>query len=1198
MVQYSLNITLICSESCVNLVDFCWRAAALNIVGELLACRRILELIAGVPPQSESGLLACRRNQFPQPSTITQAFEMEDPKGPHQSGSLGFAAHIPLPSSHASTYQFGSQSVGSRDSNQEAVGQEMDNLGQRYVSNFSNNSWTFSVSDIPEEDDDEQAYGETTQFILPPLEDYNRDYNVAMNPDELTSWQFLDLPTLYSRRKIRRNRYIARRREECIAKGIIGLMKPELRDMQVATRRLQRDIFPAELNLLDTILSKVQTNRICDDFKLPPSVQVAYRISQSDYAQLTTMLYCARAMAAEAFQMAGRLLPDIPYFGRTGAVQSWHNENDFEICCVCFRLEVEHFLWDCDQIMDYAKYMPRSIVNMLSADAGTQAQAVHANVPAKPLSPVISPSFKCDIPPHMSGFQPQGMSQSKSPIPVVRSPKSPVVNMTPQLPVPTIVTPQAWNITTHAYPRPVDQQGTPSGPLFQSTPMNKDHQSLQPRVPWANIPDIRRTHAATMLRLGEAYRHPLTGMGSYALPNIQLSKDPRQLNELLDPLAKRLEAQVQNNSVNLGHASHPSEVDQLRKAAGIPLPPSRSDSATLPEHPGLSRGAAQSPNNPFRNRTWTQAGGSPPAYTSTQRQRPATNTAANLPPPRPTYMGITGGRNAAGAGGGDSGIQFHRKDLRFHLVSLQFHNNLEGTILARVEMAEMTVGMEEMQEEGMDQGDLVEIQELKYDTVPTWDGDTDVIMKWLAKVNNISTKSETVFQQLGQVVPNRLTGNAEVWYWSLPVDYRGIVEENWDTLKEAIVTFYINPQKGARPCRHCGSGNHWDPECKHAFKGMRSARANLAMHSDEMQDAQDAYDNLYYGLDSDDESEDSITNSQQDFREPLQTIDCLAQLVHSNEINLSSNSTLEGETDSKESQSTSDLLSTIGDSKRTPAQTNFLESEFHIKITELPIGAQVHEDEADYTDDEIESSNILESLTDFDKEQLSSISSSKANSDEPLSSEAPDSEDKIPRSKPPLNRRSRRRLAQEIEAASYSVHTGEGIDSSSDITLISLRQLLKLTSIPKSKTGQSINLIQVTGTSSINSYVNLDLFFHTPDGPVKINVDAYVVKDMTTPFILGNDFQDQYGISVVREEGETFISFGDSGRQVQVPSSTSTRLVDDEGHTFKVSVRPRKQTRNQASVHRKHQKLKRRQRVRIAKGECCSTGEHSLSTRS
>ncbi|KZP30010.1 hypothetical protein FIBSPDRAFT_726587 [Athelia psychrophila] len=28
---------------------------------------------------------------------------------------------------------------------------------------------------------------------------------------------------------------------------------------------------------------------------------------------------------------------------------------------------------------------------------------------------------------------------------------------------------------------------------------------------------------------------------------------------------------------------------------------------------------------------------------------------------------------------------------------------------------------------------------------------------------------------------------------------------------------------GARPCRHCGSGKHWDKECKHAKQGERKA---------------------------------------------------------------------------------------------------------------------------------------------------------------------------------------------------------------------------------------------------------------------------------------------------------------------------------------------------------------------------------------
>ena len=57
-------------------------------------------------------------------------------------------------------------------------------------------------------------------------------------------------------------------------------------------------------------------------------------------------------------------------------------------------------------------------------------------------------------------------------------------------------------------------------------------------------------------------------------------------------------------------------------------------------------------------------------------------------------------------------------------------------------------------------------------------------------------------------------------------------------------------------------------------------------------------------------------------------------------------------------------------------------------------------------------------------------------------------------------------------------------------------------------------LVQVTGKASISGYVELDLYFHTKEGPVKIKVKAYVVKGMTTPLILGNDFVDQYSLSV------------------------------------------------------------------------------------
>ncbi|THU80970.1 hypothetical protein K435DRAFT_613322, partial [Dendrothele bispora CBS 962.96] len=49
--------------------------------------------------------------------------------------------------------------------------------------------------------------------------------------------------------------------------------------------------------------------------------------------------------------------------------------------------------------------------------------------------------------------------------------------------------------------------------------------------------------------------------------------------------------------------------------------------------------------------------------------------------------------------------------------------------------------------------------------------------------------------------------------------------------------------KGACPCRHCGSDLHWDNECKHLTR--RTARTRLAETRIEDLQAQDEYDDLY-----------------------------------------------------------------------------------------------------------------------------------------------------------------------------------------------------------------------------------------------------------------------------------------------------------------------------------------------------------------
>ncbi|EDR02009.1 uncharacterized protein LACBIDRAFT_310185 [Laccaria bicolor S238N-H82] len=51
---------------------------------------------------------------------------------------------------------------------------------------------------------------------------------------------------------------------------------------------------------------------------------------------------------------------------------------------------------------------------------------------------------------------------------------------------------------------------------------------------------------------------------------------------------------------------------------------------------------------------------------------------------------------------------------------------------------------------------------LKVDAIPTWDGNPEGLRRWLLKVNSLAKRSQTVFKQLGTLIPTRLTGSAEI----------------------------------------------------------------------------------------------------------------------------------------------------------------------------------------------------------------------------------------------------------------------------------------------------------------------------------------------------------------------------------------------------------------------------------------------------
>lgn len=125
------------------------------------------------------------------------------------------------------------------------------------------------------------------------------------------------------------------------------------------------------------------------------------------------------------------------------------------------------------------------------------------------------------------------------------------------------------------------------------------------------------------------------------------------------------------------------------------------------------------------------------------------------------------------------------------------------------------------------------------------------------------------------------------------------------------------------------------------------------------------------------------------------------------------------------------------------------------------------------------------------------------------------------------------------------------IDSGSDITLISHSAYLSLEHPPKPKSGQLVELVQVTGRSTIRHYIELSIGVITPEGLVEMTVEPYIVKGMNTSFILGNDFADQYSLSILRNNEHTYLLLGNSGRKCLVENSTGPSCLDEDGHTFR-----------------------------------------------
>ncbi|KZV59722.1 hypothetical protein PENSPDRAFT_594955, partial [Peniophora sp. CONT] len=109
------------------------------------------------------------------------------------------------------------------------------------------------------------------------------------------------------------------------------------------------------------------------------------------------------------------------------------------------------------------------------------------------------------------------------------------------------------------------------------------------------------------------------------------------------------------------------------------------------------------------------------------------------------------------------------------------------------------------------------------------------------------------------------------------------------------------------------------------------------------------------------------------------------------------------------------------------------------------------------------------------------------------------------------------------------------LDSGANISLMSEDLYASLgESAPRLQKGTKLRLLQLTSEKvKILGYVSLPAFMRARTGEIlEFELEAYVVRNMTVPLLLGEDFQMLYSIGVSRSAGASCISFADSAFEV------------------------------------------------------------------
>ena len=118
------------------------------------------------------------------------------------------------------------------------------------------------------------------------------------------------------------------------------------------------------------------------------------------------------------------------------------------------------------------------------------------------------------------------------------------------------------------------------------------------------------------------------------------------------------------------------------------------------------------------------------------------------------------------------------------------------------------------------------------------------------------------------------------------------------------------------------------------------------------------------------------------------------------------------------------------------------------------------------------------------------------------------------------------------------------LDSGADITLISEEFWKSMTDSPRLREGMRMKLYHLTGGAKVLGYIKTELYATAQDESiVSFELEAYVVRNMNVPILLGEDFQTIYELSITRQAtGQCEVLVGKSGRVIPAASTLNADL--------------------------------------------------------